>query len=1077
MTVQAFVDMKKFFSVFAALLIIGMSQLMAQGFEGYYQQPAIYKNTIVFVAEGDIWKVSSEGGLAQRLTTHAEEERHPSISPDGRTIVYSASYEGPTEVYTIPIDGGLTKRWTYGSDASTAIGWTPDGKIVYTTSAYSKLPNQQLFTLDLVTNEKSAVPLYEANDGVQTVNGTWFFVPLNAMNDHIKRYAGGWARQIWKFENGKEAVKLTKDHLGESFNPMWFDDRVYFITDRDGMKNIWSMNAEGEDLEQHTFHAGFDVRSANIDEGKIVYQHGADLWILDVASGEYKKIDIQLVSDFEQLKVKWVENPVEYITSVNPDSKGEKVIVTARGRVFVVPVKSGRTIAFTDQNQKVIRHRDAVFSHDGNTIIALSDASGEFEFVQFAADGSGEVRQITQKGKSLSLAGTPSTDGKWIAYDDIEKNLYVVNIKTGERKKISTNEQGIKDFSWSPDNQWLAFVQVALTGFTQIKIYNVNDGSIFDLTNDRSNNANVKWSPDGKFIYFISDRSFSTLAGNPRDRRLGGVGWAKVHKVYCVALRQGTPSPFRALDELHQDYNPDKEPADKLMVAIDKDDIQSRTMLVPISSGNYYHLEINDRAIYLLAQETGSDANPHIKVAEISREKMDLTTIASGIGNFKLTQNGKKLFIKKGQSYYMVEAGTGSVNLSNKIDLSGCQFSFNPREDWAQLYKDAWRMERDYFYDKNMHGVDWDAMYDKYLPFVDRVTTRNELNDVLAQLIGELSVLHATVVGGDIPRVDLNIQVGSLGAKTSRDEKSGGFSIDYIYKSDPDFPEYRSPLDDSYLDIKEGDIITKVNGKDASTTMDIGELLLNKAGKQVRLSVKRGTTVNDFIIKPSGNHYWLRYRDWEYQNRLKVEQESDNEIGYLHLSANSDWDIGQFYREYFPVANKRGLIIDMRHNAGGYIGGILLQMLARQVWMYRIDRTGQPIERIPHMVVLVNERTGSDGEVFSEGFRRLGLGTTIGMRTWGGFIALSFNNRLTDKGVAAAPRLGGYGPEGTWLVEGIGHIPDLEVENLPYETFNGKDAQLEAAIKFLQEKIAEDPRDIPLAPAYPDKSFENNKKK
>jgi tricorn protease len=1074
---QTFKYCKKNKVGFILSLFMGFSQVWAQGLEGYYQQPDIYKNTIVFVAEGDIWKVPIEGGLAQRLTTHTEEEKYPTISPDGKTIAYYATYEGLSEVYTIPIDGGIPTRWTYSnSEGARVVGWTPKGEIIYSSTEFGNATNSRLAVINKTTKLKSIIPLHQANTGIQNEKGIWFFVPLPDMNAHIKRYAGGMARQIWKFDGKNEAVKLTKDHLGESFNPMWFQERVYFITDRDGMKNIWSMNSDGKDLKQHTFHAEFDVRSANTDEGKIVYQNGADLWILDIASGKNNKINIKLVSDFEHLRETWVEKPADYITSINPDPNGENVVVTARGRVFVVPVKAGRTITFSNQNNTVIRHRDAVFSYDSKNIISLSDESGEFEFVQFAADGSNKLKPISKSLKPLSYKGIPSSDGKWIAYDDIDKHMYVLNTNNGVHKKISTNEQGIRDFSWSPDNQWLAFVQVALTGFTQIKIYNVNDGSIFDLTNDRSNNFNVKWSPDGKFIYFLSDRSFNTLKGNPRDTRLGGVGWDKVHKAYHVALKKGTPSPFRAFDELNQDYTANDQPTGKLVVNIDKADIQSRTMTVPIAAGNYYHLEMNEQAIYVLAKENGSDVNPHLKVSEISREKMDLTTIASGIDNFELTQNGKKLFIKKGQSYYMVEAGTGSLNLSNEIDLSGCQFSFNPRDDWKQIYKDAWRMERDYFYDKNMHGVDWDAMYKKYLPFVDRVTTRNELNDVLAHLIGELSVLHAFVFGGDMPNDEKSIGVGNLGAITSRDEKSGGFRIDYIYKQDPDFPERKSPLDDSYLDIQEGDIITKVNGIDALSAMDIGELLINQGGKQVRLSIKRGAIVKEFIIKVSSDPYWLIYRDWQYNNRLKVEKASNNEIGYLHQSSNDDQGIGQFYREYFSSANKKGLIIDMRTNEGGYISSIMLQLLLRQVWMYRIDRTGEPIERIPHMVLLVNERTGSDGEVFAEGFRRLGLGITIGMRTWGGFVALHFGNQLTDNGIASAPMHGGYAPEGKWLVEGIGHVPDIEVDNLPYETFNGRDAQLDAAIKYLQKKIAEEPKDIPLAPAYPDKSFKNNRK-
>ena len=1011
-----------------------------------------------------------------------EEEYYPRISPDGNALVYSATYEGPKEVYTMPLDGGLPTRWTY-SEGSSAVGWTPTGKIIYQTAEFSKLPNAQLVTIDLASKVKSIVPLHQAHQGIQNQEGTWFFVPLNDFNDNVKRYKGGWARQIWKFDGKNEAVKLTTDHLGESFNPMWHEGSVYFITDRDGMKNIWSMDADGKDLRQHTAHTEFDIRSANLHDGKIVYQHAADLWLLDIASGEYDKIDIRLVSDLEHLRETWVENPEKYITSVHPNPTGDKIVVTARGRVFVVPVERGRTIGFTEQQDAVIRLRDAVFSHDGESIISLSDQSGEFEFVQFSATGLNKVKPVTKGAQGLRYQGIPSSDGKWLAYDDVENNMYVLNLSTGESKRVSTNQQGIRDFAWSPDNQWLAFVQKALNGMAQIKVYNVNDSSIFDLTTDRSNNFSVKWSPDGRFVYYLSDRGFSTLVGNARGARLGGVHWDKSVTAYHVALKKGTRSPFREKDELSNEHSEGEKSERELVVSIDKTGIQSRTMEVPIASGNYSKIEVNDNVMYLLSRETGSKANSHLKAVKITSEKAELFDVASAINGFEMTQDGKKLLISKGQSYYMVNASMGSINFNDgKIDLSSCKFSINPRADWKQLYKDAWRMERDYFYDKNMHGVDWDAMYDKYLPLVDRVTTRNELNDVLARLIGELSVLHASANGGDMPSDHKNIQVASLGANTSRDIINGGFRIDYIYQADPDYPNRKSPLDDPYLDIKAGDVITKVNGKEALTAMDIGELLRNEAGKQVRLTLKRGTTSRDVIVKPKESTYWLRYGNWEYDNRLKVEKESDNQIGYLHLSAMSDWDIGQFYREFFPVFNKKGLIIDMRYNAGGWIDAIILEKLLRQAWMYFKDRTGEPYWNMDyafrgHMVVLVNERTGSNGETFVEGFRRLELGKTIGMRTWGGQVWLNTRNRLSDNGVANAPMHGVYGDDGEWLIEGHGHVPDIEVDNLPYETFNGKDAQLEAAIKHLQAKIANDPRDVPSVPNYPDKSFKNNQKK
>lgn len=1063
--------------------LISLNQVKGQGIEGYYQQPDIHQNTIVFVAEGDIWKVPITGGLAQRLTTHVEEERYPSISPDGKTIAYSSTYEGPMEVYTNSLDGGLPTRWTY-SGGSRAVGWTADGKIIYSTGELSKLPNSQLVTRDLNSKKKSIVPLASAYHGIQNEEGTWFFTHLPDYNEIIKRYEGGTAQQIWKFDGKNEAVKLTTDHLGESFNPMWHEDRLYFITDRDGIQNIWSMNEEGKDLKQHTRHPEFDVQSANLDNGRIVYQHGADLWLLDIASGGYSKIDIRLASDLEQLRETWVEDPSDYITSVHPSPNGEKVVVTARGRVFVIPLEFGRTISFTEQ-KAVVRYRDAVFSHDGKNIIALSDESGEFEFVEFPADGPGELKPLTKDGQLLRYQGLPSSDGKWIAYDDLENNMHVLNKSTGKSKIISTNQEGIRDFAWSPDNQWLAFVQRASNQMYQIKVYNVNDGSIFDLTTDRSNNYNVKWSPEGKFIYFLSDRGFNTLIGKPRYARLGGVYWDKSESVYHIPLKKSYRSPFREKDELMEEEEEDEAAKDALVVTIDKDDIKSRNIKVPIPEGNYNDLEVNDKAIYLLTEETGPNAKSHLKVVKITNEDAKLTDMASEISGFELTQNGEKMLIVKRGGYYMVDAGTGSVNLDDgKIDLSGCKFSIDPREDWKQLYKDAWRMERDYFYDKNMHGVDWDAMYEKYLPWVDRVTTRNELNQVLARLGGELSVLHAGAGGGDMPSDDKYIRVASLGANTSRDEANGGYRIDYIYQGDPDyydFGDWRSPLKDPYLDIREGDIITRVNGRDALSATDLGELLRNQAGKQVRLTIKRGNTSKDVIVKPGGGSYWLRTLDWEYNNRLKVEKESENQIGYLHMNAMTNWDIGHFYREFFPVFNKKGLIIDMRFNAGGYTDAIILEKLLRQPYMYVKDRTGEPFWRMDksfrgHIVVLTNEITGSSGEAFLIGFKRLGLGTIIGKRTWGGQIWLNSSNKLTDKGVMNAPMRGVYGPEGEWLVEGRGFEPDIELDNLPHETYMGKDAQLDAAIKLLQEKIEGDPREVPPVPEYPDKSFENNSK-
>lgn len=1071
----------------------------AQGFEGYYQSPALYENTIVFAAEGDLWTVPLTGGLAQRLTTHQEEEKFPSISPDGKAIAFSASYEGPLEIYTMPIEGGLPTRWTYEQDASFTNSWTPDGKLIYNTRAYSKVPDNQIVTIDLVTKQKTRIPLAQASEASYDNTGeTVYFVRPAYHRNVTKRYKGGTARQIWKFTQGaEEAVKLTKNHLGGSHHPMWFSGRVYFISDRDGMMNIWSMNENGEDLMQHTTHKEFDVRSASISNGNIVYQMAADLWHHNLASKESKKIDIMLVSDLDQLREKWDDNPSQYITSVHADPDGERIVITARGRVFVAPVKSGRFVSFTDK--AAVRFRDAVFSHDGSNIYTLSDESGEFEFVSMPSNGQGSQKSITSNGDLLRFGGKPSSDGKWIAYNDLESNMYVLNISSGVSKKISTKQEFIGGgFTWSADNRWLAFVQVAYNKMAQIKIYNVETGASFDLTTDRANSYSPRWSPDGKFIYFLSDRSFTSLVGSPWGARQPEPYFDASEKIYHVALKNGTRSPFREDDELTVDIkkedtstktekkkkNKSEEKEDELVVNIDQAGIQDRIIEVPIKPGNYNGLEVNKNALYLISSETGINAKKHLSVVKIDNKDVSLKTMVREVNSFELAGNGEKILVRKGRSYHMIDAGTSKVSdlSKSKINLSGWKFPITPKEDWKQIFTDAWRMERDYFYDKNMHGVDWDKMHDKYLPLVDRITTRNELSDLIGRFVGELSALHTSVRGGDQRDDDKNISVASLGAMFSRDKQNNGFKIEYIYKVDPDYPDEKSPLDDPYLDVRVGDIVTKVNGADALLAIDIGELIRNQAGKQVRMTLLRGSTSRDIIVKPVANEYNLRYRDWEYGNRLDVEQKANNEIGYLHLRAMGSNDISQFYREFYPVFNKSGLIVDVRYNFGGNIDSFILEKLLRKAWMYWKSRSGEPYWNMPyafrgHIVVLVNENTYSDGEAFADGFKKLELGTTIGTRTWGGEIWLHSGNRLSDNGLARAPMMGVYGDNGKWLIEGHGFVPDIEVDNLPHATFNGQDAQLDAAIEYLQKLIKEDPRKVPPVPPYPNKSFENNKKK
>jgi len=1078
------------FSFFLGIIFIFAAYSSAASTLGYYRYPALHGNVLIFAAEGDIWTVDIQGGMARRLTTHAGEETHPAISPDGQTLAFSAAYEGPTEVYTMPLEGGMPTRWTYEAESSTVVGFTPDGRLIYTTRAFSTLPNPQLVTIDLKTEEKKLIPLSQASDGSYDASGqTLYFVRPGFHNNNTQRYKGGTAQNIWKFTTGQsEAQNLTSDFLGENFSPMWWNDRIYYICERDGTWNIWSMNEEGKDLTQHTQHQGWNVKSPYLSQGRIVYQLGADLRVLDVRNNQDQLISITLASDFDQLREKWVNEPMDYLTSAHVHPTGEGIVLTARGRVFVAPVGEGRLVRASFKEG--IRYRDVVFMPDGKSLLALSDESGELEFVTMPANGVGEENHLTNDGKILRFQGYPSPDGKWIAYDDKNNDLWLLNTESKKQSRISTSREGIGDISWSPDSKWLAYSQSAFNTFLQIHLYNIETGKQIPLTSDRVNSMNPAWSPDGQFIYFLSDRNLRSVVGSPWGTRQPEPYFDKPIKIYCLSLRKGIRSPFKPEDELYESNEKtgkqNRDLKQETLIKIDLDNIQHRIREVPVSPGNFASLNVSNEALFWVERGAGYGSPAHLKAVKIGNKDIKVETVLDGIRSFELTADGKKLMVRKGSSFYVLDAKPRKITdlRSSEVNLRGWNFPIDVREDLRQLYMDAWRLERDYFWDPNMHGVDWDAMRDKYLPLVDRITTRRELNDLIGELVGELSALHVSVRGGDLRRGPDQIRVATLGARLERDESAGGYRIDYIYKSDPDYPDEQSPLADPDLDIQAGDIIVSINGQNILSARHPNILLRNQAGRQVLVSIKSASTgrIRRVIVTPTGNESNLRYSDWEYTRRLKVEEDSNSEIGYVHLRAMGGGNITEWYRHFYPVFKRKGLIIDVRHNNGGNIDAFILEKLIRKAWFYWKPRAGDPYWNMHyafrgHMVVLCDEETASDGEAFAEGFKRLGLGKVIGTRTWGGEIWLSSNNRLTDRGLARAPQTGVYGPEREWLIEGHGVDPDMVVDNLPHETFNGKDAQLEAAVAYLKEQIRKHPVDIPEPPPYPDKSFRTNKKK
>lgn len=1072
---------------FSLLLLLAIStQLHAETQLGYFRHPALHGETIIFVAEGDLWSVGIEGGAARRITSHPGEESHPCISPDGKLVAFAAQYEGPTEVYTMPVSGGRPQRQTVEAEASIPVTWTPDGRLVYTTRHYSTLPANQLVAINLESKTRTRIPLSQASDAAFAPNQTIYFVRPRFHNQEVKRYQGGTARNIWKFEHGADEATILTEHIqGESHSPWWFRDRIYFVTDTDGTMNIWSMSSHGEDLQQHTRHSGFDVKRPSLHADRMAYQVGADLWIVNLETNVQRRLNITLVSDFDQLRDKWVVNPMDRLSSSHIHPQGESVVLVTRGRLFVAPAKGGRFVQASRKSG--VRFRDACFMPDGDSILTLSDESDEFEFWRLSARGLGTAEQITTDGDILKWRGYPSPDSKHLAYSDKNYDLWLVDLETKEEQLISTNREGIGGIAWSPDSRWLVFGQTAANTYTQLHLYHLESKVRTPLTGDRVNSLSPTWSQDGKWLYFLSDRGLHSVVGSPWGPRQPEPYFDKSMKIYRLAMTSGIRSPFQPSDELQREDEPESgeksetenekeekgNDETKKTVEIDVEGIQRRVKLVPVARGNFSGLACNEAALFWLEK---TDASTNLMALAFDNQASS-KIVAKDVGSFEVSGDGKKLLVRKSNALFIVPATAAEAKLDDaKIDLSTWKYRIDVREDWKQIFTDAWRLHRDYFYDPNMHGINWNAVRAKYAPLVDRVTTRTELSDIIGQMVAELSTLHTAVRGGDVRRGNDDVKLPTLGARLKRDQNSG-FRIDYIYQSDPDYPSELSPLADPDLNVKVGDIIEAINGVSLQGISDPHLLLREHQGEQVLLRLRSGENSREVIVTPITDEAALRYRDWEYTRRLRVEKQSDGNIGYVHLKAMGPENLTEWYRNFYPVFQRQGLILDMRHNRGGNIDSIILEKLMRKAWFYWQGRVGEPTWNMQyafrgHMVVLCDEHTASDGEAFTEGFRRLGLGKVIGTRTWGGEIWLTSSNRLSDGGVATAAEFGVYGPERVWLIEGHGVDPDIIVDNLPHATFNGSDAQLDAAIKHLQELIEKDPRPVPKHPDYPNKSFD-----
>lgn len=1105
-----------------------------EGLKGFYRQPALRGNQVVFVAEGDLWRVALGGGRAERLTTHPGQEAWPALSPDGRWLAFVGSHDGGADAYVMPTAGGVPRRLTWEGSGVRVWGFGATGEVLVTVSSRNGHPVTQLQAVDPRTMTRRLLPVAQASDGALSADGKRLYFTRNGLRgDNARQYRGGAIARLWvlELEGRAEARPLVEERANDR-RPMPYrdargQDRVAFLSDRDGTVNLWSVRTDGSGLRQHTRHAGWDIRHASLDGTRVVYALGADLRVADLANDEDRLLDIRLGGDFEAQRQRWIARPQTYLTKIAMAPDGERVLLAARGRLATQGVGALRRAELPQPADG--RCRDAIFGHDARHVYALCDFGGEPEVWRFAANGTGAALQVTRGATSQRETLSASPDGRWLAHTDRDGRLWLTDLKAEgyPTRELDHNRMDgrFDELTWSADGTAIAFTRaVGTVTRSQLVLLRLADGHQQVLTSDRYDTDSPAFSPDGRWLYFASNRHFA-VTGNPSpwgDRNLGPY-FDRRTRLYALALQPGLRAPMAVPDELTGGTGaapagtpgpagaaaavaapaaaaaaasapaaPARSAAPlaaagrtRSLPAIVWEGLAARLHELPAAPGNYRALRTDGRRMWLLDTEYGTERRTSLKTFALEPGEARLETVSPDVREFALSADGRRMMVVRSAGgpgsapeILLVEAGPRLPGETARLQVRWADWSIatDPKAEWRQMFADAWRMQREHFYDRDMHGVDWVAVRRRHEPLLERVTDRVELAELLAQMVSHLGALHSQVSAPDLRSGPEEPVLASLAAELRRVE--AGWRIDRILRGDPELPTEASPLGAPGLEIAEGDVITAINGRAADGAPDPAELLRGQAGRQVLLALRKadGRTAQAVVVPVSlARERQLRLLDWR-QSRLRTTlQASQGRIGYLHLRAMGREDIADFAREFYAHADRDGLVIDMRFNGGGNIDSWVLEKLLRRAWVWWQRRSPPGSPPYPnmqqafhgHLVVLVNEETYSDGETFSEGFKRLGLGTVIGRRTSGAGVWLSDRNRLLDNGIMRAAETGQMDAQGRFLIEGVGVAPDLEVDNPPRATFEGADAQLDAALAHLQRLLRERPVQRPAPGPYP----------
>ncbi len=1103
--------MKKRKKLFSLLLILFLGWSTSVAFGAIPQQngnllcrfPTLHNNTIVFEAAGNLWRVDRQGGMASRLTTDGGYDLMPRFSPDGKTIAFTGEYDGNVDVYKIPAQGGAVTRLTFHSDVvqkpptrwgpdNMVVSWTPNGENIVFLSRRNTWNSWfgQLFEVNRLGGLPQQLPLPKG--GVLSYSPDGSKIAYNRIFRNFrtwKRYTGGLAQDVWIYDLKTHNIQRVTKWKGTDTYPMWYKNTIYFASDRGSNHrlNLWAYNTDTKQFRQITHFKDYDIDWPSLGNNGIVFQNGGSLYVLDLPSEKLNKTEVAVPNDGTRTRPRWV-NVNKMIRSFDIAPNGKRALFGARGDLFTVPAKHGaiRNITLTSGAQE----QYASWSPDGKWIVYLTDSPGKNELAIRPSGGSGKENILTHFKSGYFYNPVWSPGSNKIIFSDNLHRLWYLN--TNDKKAVYIDQDSlspINDYHWSPDGKWITYSKINKSGLPQIYFYNLENQQVSKISTGMYADGEPVFSPDGKYLYFVSARhenpTFSETEFNVATLKMDGI--------YVATLQKNDTSPFAPKsDEGIPDTGKKKEtpakawkPVASAPVTIDLTGLMNRAVPLPIEPGDYGNIQASGSNIFFqtaplqtIEGPLPGSGNSALKVYNLKKKK-ETTLVKNDVRAFALSADGSTLLYMQKGKFSLIPSKAIAGKGATPLDLANMKTLVHPRAEWDEMYHQSWRLFNDFFYNTKMNGVNWQQTGEKYARLLPQLGSREDLNYLIGEMIGELDNSHTYVWGGDDDYQGKSNPTGLLGVDFGLDKASGHYYFKKIYRGDNSRKGYQSPLTGPGINARQGDYLLAVNGQPLKAPVNPYSLFVNTVGKQVTLTLAdtpSGKGEHTVVVKPIVNGLNLRLLNWIRTKRDSVNRKSDGKIGYLYLSDMEALGMDQFVHQFYPQISKQGLIIDDRFNGGGFIDQIILERLRRILIGMSTNRV-QAAMRYPEQVLngykvtLINHYSASDGDMFPYYFRKYGLGPLIGTRTWGGVRGYSNVWSLIDGGNLVVSQNSIYGLDSKWIIENHGVSPDIRVDNLPGEVMKGKDKQLNTAIDYLMKKIKEHPMNLPPPPkelpAYP----------